>query len=258
MSFKISILTICYNRAETIEAAIQSVISQDYPTVEYIVVDGGSTDGTVELIEKYADRLHAFVTEPDKGMYNALNKAIGLATGDVIGILHSDDMFYSTDTLSKYADIFMRTNADVVYANGLYISEPLTPKGEQVKRIYRAKPFKQRYLNFGWIPLHTTIFVKREVFDKQGLYNENYQIASDYEISLRWFSNPELKKVFMNEWVVKMRLGGKSTTASLQKKKSTEDLHVIRRHKLLGYFTLAFKIARKIPQYLLPRIINYN
>ena len=266
MSFKISVITICYNRVETIETAIRSVISQDYATVEYIVVDGGSTDGTVDVIRKYADKLHAFVSEPDNGMYNALNKAIKLASGDVIGILHSDDMFYSTDTLSKYAETFSRTHADVVYANGLYISEPLTPPdkkngingGEQVKRIYRAKPFKQRYLNFGWIPLHTTIFVKREVFDKQGLYNENYQIASDYEISLRWFSNPELKKVFMNEWVVKMRLGGKSTTAALQKRKSSEDLQIIKTYKLLGAVTLAFKIARKIPQYLLPRIINYN
>ena len=276
---KISIITICYNRVSTIETAIQSVLSQTYPEIEYIVVDGGSTDGTQKVIEKYKDSISHYVSEPDKGMYNALNKAIGLATGDVIGILHSDDEYFSNETLAIYADTFLQSNVDIVYANGMYFSESKeqrtknkdhrpqttdhrrqsTDKGEDiVKRIYKAKPFKKWYLYFGWIPLHTTIFVKREVFENYGLYKENYQIASDYEISLRWFLNPALKKQFTDTWVVRMKLGGKSTSASLQKKKSAEDLEIIRYYKLWGVITLMFKIGRKIPQYLLPRIFSYR
>lgn len=262
---KISIITICYNRVTTIESAIQSVLNQDYTDIEYIIVDGASTDGTQQVIEKYLDKIATYISEPDNGMYNALNKAIKLSTGDVIGILHSDDMLWETDILSRYAEQFERTKADVVYANGVYIEskeqrtkskddkknkEQRAKNKEQIKRIYNSAPFKPWYLYFGWIPLHTTIFVRREVFDTYGLYDESYTIASDYEISLRWFTRPELKKVFMNRRVVKMRLGGKSTTVALQKKKSGEDARVLKQYKLWGKLTLLFKIGRKIPQYL--------
>ncbi len=267
---KITILTISYNRATTIENAIRSVLSQDYADIEYIVVDGASTDGTQQVIEKYRDKISKYISEPDTGMYNALNKAIRLATGDVIGILHSDDAFESTDTLSQYIEEFERTNADLVYANGVYCPQllkgsekdngrqttdnglPLTPKGgeERIKRIYNSAPFKPWYLYLGWIPLHTTIFVRRELFDKYGLYDESYTIASDYEISLRWFTQPGIKKVFMNRRVVRMMLGGKSTNMAMQKRKSTEDARVLKQYKLWGKLTLLFKIVRKIPQYI--------
>ncbi len=111
-------------------------------------------------------------------------------------------------------------------------------------------------LNFGWIPLHTTIFVRKEIFEKYGTYNSGYRIASDYEISLRWFKNPEIKKFFLDEWVVKMRLGGLSTSAKLQLIKSKEDLRIIRKYKLNGLLTLAFKIARKVPHHIIPRIVG--
>jgi len=302
---KISIITICYNRAASIENAIRSVLSQDYAHIEYIVVDGASTDGTQQVIEKYRDRITTYLSEPDTGMYNALNKAIRLATGDVIGILHSDDAFASTDTISRYAAEFIRSNADVVYANGVYIQrrevrgEKQEVRGRQegevcsgqfavnsktidngslvyehetrnskletrntkhetvggesvIKRIYNSAPFKPWYLYLGWIPLHTTIMVRREVFDNYGLYDESYSIASDYEISLRWFTQSNLKKVHLKLCVVKMLLGGKSTSMALQKKKSTEDNRVLKQYKLWGKLTLLFKIVRKIPQYIQP------
>ncbi len=201
-------------------------------------------------------------------MYNALNKAIRLATGDVIGILHSDDAFASTDTISRYAAEFIRSNADVVYANGVYIQrqevrgEWREVRGERqevrVKRIYNSAPFKPWYLYLGWIPLHTTIMVRREVFDNYGLYDESYSIASDYEISLRWFTQPNLKKVHIKLCVVKMLLGGKSTSMALQKKKSSEDNRVLKQYKLWGKLTLLFKIVRKIPQYIQPYLKNSN
>ena len=277
---KISIITICYNRVSTIESAIQSVLSQNYQAIEYIVVDGGSTDGTQAVIEKYRSEISHYISEPDKGMYDALNKAIKMATGELVMILHSDDEFFNEKVLQLYANEYLKSGADVLYANGVYIDNPQPLKGgkkdysqqtnddktqnskietpnEKIKRIYNSKPFKPWYLYFGWIPLHTTIAVKKDVFDRFGLYKDHYRIASDYEISLRWFSNASLKKHFINARVVKMKLGGKSTSASLQKKKSTEDLDIIKQYKLWGIITLAFKIARKIPQYLLPRITHH-
>jgi len=252
---KISIITIVYNNKDCIADCIKSVLDQSYPNIEHIVIDGGSNDGTQQAIEPYKDQLAYYLSEKDKGLYDALNKGIRKASGDVIGILHSDDLFYASDTLNQVAETFRATGADLVYAHGQFVDK-LNPA--KVKRIYKAKPYRKRYLPFGWIPLHTTIYVKKEVFEKYGLYEESYSIAGDYEISLRWFKNDKIKKVFLNQWVVKMRLGGKSTSASLQKKKSKEDLDIIRRYNLLGEFTLACKIARKIPQYVLPKIIRYK
>lgn len=250
---KISIVTIVYNNKNSIAECIKSVLAQTYPEIEHVLVDGGSTDGTLEIIEKYKDDLGYFVSEKDNGLYDALNKGIQKCTGDVIGILHSDDFFYDRDTLKKVADTFEKTEADLVYAKGKYVDREDTTK---IKRLYPAKDYKLKYLNFGWIPLHTTIYVKKEVFEKYGLYDLKYSIASDYDISLRWFRNDQIKKVFLDEWVVKMRLGGKSTTPALQKRKSAEDLKIIKKHGLKGKFTLACKIGRKIPQYLMPRITN--
>jgi Glycosyltransferases involved in cell wall biogenesis len=252
---KVSIITIVYNNRECIVDCIQSVINQSYPNIEYIVIDGGSTDGTQEKIQPFQNKLAYYISEKDNGLYNALNKGIKQATGDIIGILHSDDLFYDSECIQKVVDSFKNTNADLVYAKGQYVDKANI---EKVKRIYLSKTYKKSYLPFGWIPLHTTIYVRKEVFEKYGLYEEHYRIASDYEISQRWFQNNEIKKVYLNEWVVKMRLGGKSTNAKLQKLKSSEDLDVIRRYHLWGWFTLGCKIARKVPQYLLPRIIRYR
>ena len=246
---KISIITIVYNNKAHIASCIESVLNQTYTDVEHLVIDGGSTDGTQAVVEPYKDRLGYYCSEKDTGLYNALNKGIRAATGDVIGILHSDDLYFSTDTLGEVAAAFASSGADLVYGNGMFVDRHDT---EQVKRVYRSKAFHASYLKYGWIPLHTTIYVKAAVFKEYGMYEEQYRIASDYEISLRWFHNERIKTYFLDAWLVKMRLGGKSTTASLQRQKSTEDLEIIKRYPLRGLFTLGFKIARKIPQYLLP------
>lgn len=248
---KISIISVVYNNADCIEDCIKSVASQTYNNIEHVLIDGGSTDGTQAIIAPYADHLGYYKSEPDKGLYNALNKGIEQCTGDVIGILHSDDVFYNEYTIADIAAKFETKKADLVYANGLYVERDNPTK---IRRIYKSQPFKYRYLRFGWIPLHTTIFVKKTVFDSYGLYNEGYRIASDYEISLRWFLEPKIKKVFLNQWVVKMRLGGKSTTLSLQKEKSREDLRILKKYPFLGQLSLGFKILRKVPQYCWPLI----
>lgn len=251
---KISIITIVFNNANYIKSCIESVLNQTYTNIEHIVIDGGSNDGTQKIIEPYIDKLGYYISEKDKGLYNALNKGIAIATGEIIGILHSDDLFYENTTIEKIVEVFKISKTDLLYANGLYVERE---NEENIKRIYKSKPFKRSYLNFGWIPLHTTIYVKKEIFKQYGLYDEAYSIASDYEISLRWFKNDKIIKEFLNHFVVKMRLGGKSTTLKLQKKKSYEDLKIMNKFKLFGLFTLFFKIVRKFKQYLLPKIKNY-
>ncbi len=252
---KISIITIVYNQQHCIAECIQSVLDQTYHDVEHLVIDGGSTDGTQEKIAPFRKRLAYYISEKDEGVFDAYNKGIRNATGDIVGILNSDDYFYEPDTLKKVAEAFLSSRSDLVYAKGLFVDKD---KPEKVKRIYSSRPFHKAYLTFGWIPLHTTIFVRREIFERYGLYNSGYTIASDYEISLRWFKNDEITKFFLNEWVVKMRLGGLSTSGRLQIKKSKEDLRIIKLYKLYGYFTLACKIGQKIPQYLVPQLIGFK
>lgn len=252
---KISIITIVYNREYCIADCIQSVLNQTYKNIEHIVIDGGSTDGTQKQIEPLTDKIAVYISEKDDGIFDALNKGIKNSTGDVIGILNSDDFFYQPETIDKVVQAFIHSGADLVYAKGLFVDQNDLSK---VKRIYPSKPFQKRYLFYGWIPLHTTIFVRREVFSRYGLYNPGYTIASDYEMSIRWFRNDRIKKFFLNEWVVNMRLGGLSTSAKLQFRKSKEDLRIINRYRLNGLFTLACKIGRKIPQYIVPHFKDFR
>jgi len=244
-----------YNNATYIESCIKSVQNQTYHNIEHIVIDGGSTDGTQDVIKPYIPKLGYYLSEKDNGLYNALNKGIKATTGDIIGILHSDDLFYEATSLEKIANTFLNSKADLLYANGMYVERTNL---KNIKRIYKAKPFKQSYLNCGWIPLHTTIYVKKEIFTEYGLYDESYAIASDYDISIRWFKESKINKYFLDHWVVIMRLGGKSTCSKLQKIKSEEDLQIIKKHQLLNQFTLFSKIFRKIPQYIVPKIITIN
>lgn len=251
---KVSIITIVYNNRDSIESAIKSVINQTYNNIEYIVIDGASNDGTTDIIENYLDHISYFKSEPDKGLYNALNKGIKVATGEIIGILHSDDLLFESSTIEKVVNCFRANMSDMIYASGQYVAKnDIT----QIKRVYKGKPFKNWTLYYGWVPLHTTMYIKKELYDVYGLYDESYTIASDYELTLRLLRKEEIKKTFLNDWVVKMRLGGKSTTINLQKKKSSEDYKIIKDYNLLGYFTLLSKIIRKIKQYILPRILKY-
>jgi len=250
---KVSVITIVYNNADCILDCLESVKAQTYDPIEHVVIDGGSSDGTQQIIAPYVKDLGYYISEPDSGLYNALNKGIAKCSGDIIGILHSDDVFYNTKVIASVVRQFKNQKADLVYANGLYVERE---NPDNIQRIYKSKHFKNNYLRLGWIPLHTTIFVKKTVFKTHGLYDESYRITSDYEISLRWFFDSKIKKVFLNQWVVKMRLGGKSTTLGLQKQKTKEDQNIITKYPLMGNLTLVLKILQKIPQYLLPRLFK--
>ena len=201
---KITIITVCYNRKATIEKAIKSVLEQDYHDIEYIIVDGNSTDGTKEIIESYRDRISEYISEPDKGMYDAINKGINLASGEVIGLMHSDDEFYDSKTISKIVAGFKNsTIADGIYGNGIYVSNDTE---ERLIRNRIGGIFSLNKIKRGWLPLHPTVYLKKSIIDQYGLYNLDFKIASDTEFLLRYLYKYKINMIYVDDYIVKMRM----------------------------------------------------
>ncbi len=208
---KISIITVCYNSAHTLPDTIRSVAEQDYPEIEHIIVDGGSTDGTVDILEK-APSVACFVSESDKGIYDAMNKGIAMATGDVVGILNADDFYLNNSVISQIAQIFNNEDVDACYANLVYVKETDTNK---IIRYWRSQPFKPGLFLKGWMPAHPTFFVRKSVYQQHGLFNLNYRIAADVEMLFRLLEVKRINTVYLPETIIKMRLGG-TTNKSLK------------------------------------------
>ena len=203
---KISIITVVWNNAKTIKDAINSVLNQSYKDVEYIVIDGASTDGTIEILQSYGDKIK-FISEKDNGLYDAMNKGIRMATGDVVGILNSDDFYASDKILQIVADEFLKGNIDSVYANLEYI-DANDPK--RVIRYWRSKKYQEGLFRSGWHPAHPTFFVKKEIYEKYGVFDLSFKIAADYELMLRFFEKCKITSSYVDEVFVKMRIGGES------------------------------------------------
>lgn len=203
---KISIITVCYNSAKTIEDTILSIKEQTYPNIEYIVIDGLSKDNTLEIVQKYNDVVSVLVSEKDNGLYDAMNKGISLATGDVVGILNSDDLFCDNQAIEKVMNIFNQDpNLDSVYADIYYVNQNDTNK---IVRKWRTG--KQRKFSNGWHPAHPTFYVKKEIYNKYGSFNLKYKLASDFEIMLRFLENHKISTKYLEEPLIKMRLGGET------------------------------------------------
>ncbi len=250
---KVSIITSCYNREATIRDAIESVLSQDHPDIEYIVVDGASKDNSLSIINEYKDRIATIISEPDKGMYEGINKGMRAATGDVIGLIHSDDFFYSTDTISKIVKQIKEQKADILYGNGLFVDFTDTSK---VVRNWISGEYKKSNMRNGWLPLHPTVYIRKECFDQMGLYNENYKIAADSDFLVRYMYNGDFKVTYYNDYVVRMRMGGLSTDPKKMKQKWSEDIRLYKSHGFNPYWTLMCKIASKIPQFISAKLIK--
>lgn len=202
---KISIITVVWNNVNTIKDAIESVLNQTYKNIEYIIIDGGSTDGTIEVIQSYGNKINKFVSERDEGIYDAMNKGIKLATGDVIGILNSDDFYKSNDVLETVAKEFMVKDIDCLYGDLEYVDQSNTSK---VVRYWKSKPYRKGLFQKGWHPPHPTFFVKREIYHKYGMFNTNFKIAADYELMLRFLEKYQIKSSYIPKVLVSMRLGG--------------------------------------------------
>jgi len=242
---KVSIITVVYNNACVIKTAIESVLSQTYPKIEYIIIDGKSTEGTVEIIRAYGDKISKFISEPDNGMYDAMNKGIKLATGDIIGILNSDDIYKTNDAIEQVVDVFQRQNVQSVFADLVYVrSENL----DKVVRYYDSGYFCPDRFAYGWMPAHPTFFVKKEVYEKYGYFKTDYQIAADFELTARFLKKYGITYAYLPKVLVKMRTGGVSNSLKSFYINSMEQLRACKEN---GISTNIFKILSKYPTKML-------
>lgn len=248
---KVSIITSCFNREATIGQAIESVLAQNYQEIEYIVVDGASKDRSLQVINRYKDRISQIISEPDKGMYEGINKGIRRATGDIIGLLHSDDFLYSPNTISKIVKKFENTKADFVYGNGLFVDYQDTNK---VIRNWIGGSYSKWKVKHGWLPLHPTCYIRKTCIDQLGLYDESYKIAADSDFLFRYLYEGNLKVEYLNEYIVKMRMGGLSTDSTKRKQMWQEDIRMYRSHGLSPTWTKLPKMAWKVPQFITAKL----
>ncbi len=222
----ISVVTATWNCALTLPDCLASVACQSYANREHVIIDGMSTDGTIDVINQHIDQITTFKSECDNGIYDALNKGIKLSSGDVVGFLHADDFFTSDDVLFKIAKAFEDPNVCAVYGDLKYVRQQDTSK---VIRRWRSKPFAPQYLGWGWMPAHPTLYVRRKWYSRIGGFDISYRIAADYLSILRLFTQPNFKTVYIPDMLVTMRLGGasnKSIKAIINKSK--EDWRALR------------------------------
>ncbi len=245
---KISIVTAVFNRAGTIADALRSVEAQSYQNVEHIIQDGGSGDGTLGIIRQFSSSPAQLVSEPDGGIYDAINKGISRASGDIIGLMHSDDFFADDLVLERVAEAFRDPEVDGVYGDLDYVSASNTDK---IVRRWRSGPYDPDLLKRGWMPPHPTLYLRREVFDRWGLYDTSMRIAADYEAMLRYLAKGDIRLAYIPEVLVKMRVGGESNRSlSRILQKSCEDYTALRRYGVGGMGTLMAKNFSKLEQFL--------
>lgn len=247
----ISVITATWNCEKTINDCLQSVASQSWSHIEHVVIDGASRDGTVALLEQQRDQLAVFVSEPDRGIYDALNKGIARCNGDVVGFLHADDVYADEHVLSKIASAFSDPDVCAVYGDLQYVKQHDTA---QVVRHWQSAAFTPSKLAWGWMPPHPTLYVRRDWYQKIGGFDTSYRIAADYFSILQLFSQPSFKAVHLPEVLIKMRVGGASNR-SLRNilRKSQEDFDALRRARvgaLGGIGALAWKNLSKIGQFI--------
>lgn len=246
---KVSLITITYNSSTTLKSTIDSVRSQTAKDeIEYIIVDGASKDGTADLIKDNLDTIDKWISEPDKGIYDAMNKGIHMATGDWIGFIHADDILASTTIIEDIINETSQTNINVIYGNLSYVKANNIDK---TVRYWQSQPFKKQLLKRGWMPPHPTVYVKRDHLNKIGEYNTKYKISSDYDFILRLFANAETQSSFLDKMIVKMRLGGASNKSiSNIILKSKEDYSALTKNNVGGFLSLFIKNFSKLAQFI--------
>jgi glycosyltransferase len=245
---KVSIITVCYNSAVTIESTILSVASQDHKDIEYIIVDGKSTDDTLKIIEKYKSSITKIISEKDDGIYFAINKGIALATGDIIGILHADDLYTSSGIISKIVKEFEEKKTDTVYGDLQYVNREDISK---VTRHWKSGEYSDGLFLKGWMPPHPSFFVRKACYDKYGVFNTTLRSAADYEMMLRLLHKHKCNTAYIPEVLVKMRVGGKSNVSIANRiRANREDKKAWLLNDLKpGMFTLIMKPLSKLGQF---------
>ena len=239
---KISIITVSYNSANTLARTIKSIENQTYQDIEYIIIDGASTDHTLTVVNKYSHVVTKVISEKDKGLYYAMNKGIKLSTGDVIGILNSDDFYKNKFVIQKIANEFEIKDVDMVYGNIDYIN-----KDEKIVRFWKSSIYKINSFKTAWHPPHPSLFVKKIVYEKYGHFDTDFKIASDFELMLRFFERHSLSSSYLNDTMVTMLLGGVSNTFSGILKGRDEIKRAFKKNKIRpSFFYLAYRYLPKI------------
>lgn len=246
---KVSIITATYNSAATIKDTLISVNNQEYPNIEHIIIDGNSSDNTLDIVREYGKRVTIIVSEPDKGIYDAMNKGVRAATGDIVGILNSDDFYAYDDVISKIvAEFESDETVDGVYTDLFYVKQD---NPEEVVRHWVSKPFKPKSFFKGWHPPHPTLYLKREVYDKYGVFDIDFRLAADFELMMRFFEKYKIKTKYLNITTIRMRLGGATSKNMSNVKK--QNIECIKAFESNG-----FKAPVLYPVYrLFPKLLQY-
>jgi glycosyltransferase involved in cell wall biosynthesis len=247
LPLKISVITVVLNRRDTIEDTLRSVAIQSYGDVEHIVIDGCSSDGTLDVLNDCRNQIDVLLSEEDRGIYDALNKGIAMATGDVVGFLHADDVFADITVLSRIADAFADETVDATYGDLVYVREVDMAR---VIRHWSAGHFSKSKLMWGWMPPHPTFYVRRSIYTQLGGFDLRYRIAADYDTILRFLGRGKVRAAYIPEVLVKMRLGGVSNRSLANiLLKSWEDYLCLRRNGVGGFGALVFKNLNKVGQF---------
>jgi len=243
---KISVITVVFNNVSTIGKALASVKNQTHQDIEHIVIDGGSTDGTLDVIEQYSANITKFVSEPDHGIYDAMNKGLSMATGDLVCFLNSDDMYVDSHVLERASRIIEQDSLDAIFADVTYFR---ADNPEKILRRYSSSRFSPEKIAYGWMPAHPTLLMRKAVFDRVGGFKSSYRIGGDFEFIARAFGKGELKYRYLPEVLVKMQMGGASTSGIRSTIKSNQE--VMRACRENGIQTNYFKILSKYPYKIL-------
>ncbi|MDY4384038.1 glycosyltransferase family 2 protein [Pectobacterium brasiliense] len=244
---KVSIITATYNSAKTISDTLKSLNAQTYPDIEYIIIDGGSKDNTLSLIKSSCSRVSVIISEPDKGIYDALNKGIFSATGDIVGFLHSDDFFAYPDAVKDIVDAMRESNADAVYGDLNYIS---STDNDVIVRKWVSGGFDINKMKLGWMPPHPTFYMKRSCYQRFGSFDLSYRISADYDSLLRYLWIHKITVKYIPKVIINMRVGGMSNRSlSNMIMKTKEDVKAMKSNKLPWLSAVAGKNLSKIPQF---------
>lgn len=245
---KVSVITVTYNSAETVEDTLKSVINQDYKNIEYIIIDGLSTDHTLEIVNKYKDHIAKLISEKDNGIYDAISKGIKHATGDIVVALNSDDMYAASNVISQVVELFKSSHADAVYGDLNYVDRFDTSK---IIRKWKSGNYKKGHFLKGWMPPHPTFFVRNYCYQKYGSFNLSLKSAADYELMLRFIHKHQIKVAYLPHLIVNMRAGGQSNVSFKNRfKANREDRKAWEMNGLKpGLLTLIRKPLSKIKQY---------
>lgn len=246
-AIKISVITVTYNAAATISRCIESVISQEYPNLEYIIIDGGSKDNTLAEIDKYRDKISLVVSEPDKGIYDAMNKGIKYATGSVVGIINADDQLADDQVIAAVAEAFSNKDTEAVYGDLDYIDQQ-----DKVLRKWRSGGYYHGRFNLGWMPPHPTFYAKKKLFEEYGYYKLNFGTAADYELMSRFIHARRVKVDYVPKVLVKMMQGGVSNQNFGNRLNAwSNDLRAMRNNGIaIPIMAIVLKPLRKLTQFI--------